>query len=83
MALFNGVKYRLHVGRRLADDAQDIGSRGLPGQRLLGLVEQPRILDGDDCLVGKGLQESDLLVRVRPDFLAIYCDEADNELVFE
>ena len=31
-------------------------------ERLLRLVEQPHILDGDDGLIGEGLQQGDLLV---------------------
>ena len=33
--------------------------------RCLHLVEQPRILDGDDGLVGEGLQQFDVLVGER------------------
>ena len=43
------------VGRRAADDAQDLGRRGLPLQRLLRLVEQAHVLDRDHRLVGEGL----------------------------
>ena len=39
----------------LADDAQDLGGRGLVLERFLGLVEQPRVLDRDHGLVGEGL----------------------------
>ena len=38
-------------------------ARGLLFERLLRLVEQPHILDGDDRLVGERLQERDLLGR--------------------
>ena len=34
-------------------------------QRLLGLVEQPHVLDRDHRLVGEGLQQRDLLVGER------------------
>ena len=40
---------------------QDLGGRGLPLQRLLGLVEQARVLDRDHRLVGEGLQQRDLV----------------------
>ena len=36
---------------------QDLGGRGLPLQRLLGLVEQAHVLDRDHRLVGEGLQQ--------------------------
>ena len=54
-------KHRLHVRRRTGDHLQDVGGRGLPLQRLLRLVEQPRILDGDHGLVGEGLQQLDVM----------------------
>ncbi len=48
------------VGDRLADDLQYLGRGGLPLQRLLRLVEQPRVLDRDHRLVGEGLQQRHL-----------------------
>ena len=59
-------KHRLHVGRRAGDHLQDLGGRGLPLERLLGLVEQAHVLDRDHRLVGEGLQQRDLLVGKRP-----------------
>ena len=32
--LHDGIEHGLYVGRRAADHAQDVGGRGLPGQRL-------------------------------------------------
>jgi hypothetical protein len=40
-----------------------IRRRGLPLQRLLGLVEQPGVLDRDGRLVGEGLEQRDLMIR--------------------
>jgi len=51
------VENGLHVGRRPADDLQDVRRRGLLFERFLGLVEQPRVLDRYDCLVGECLQQ--------------------------
>ena len=48
------------------DHLQDVGRRGLPLQRLLRLVEQPHILDGDHCLVGEGLQQLDVVIGETP-----------------
>ena len=69
-ALNDGVKHRLHVGRRAADDAEHLGGRGLMLQGLaqfrvafLQFFEQPHVLDGNDGLVCEGLQQSDLLLR--------------------
>ena len=53
------VEHRLRVGDRAADDAQHLGGRGLLLERLLGLVEQARVLDRDHRLVGEGLQQRD------------------------
>ena len=58
------------VGRRAADDIEHFRNRGLVFERLrqflrprlLGL-EQARVLDGDDGLVGEGLDEGDLARR--------------------
>ncbi len=54
------VEHRLRVVRRTADDTQDLGGRRLPLQGLLGLVEQPHVLDRDHGLVGKGRHQADL-----------------------
>ena len=58
----DGLEDRLHVVWRFADDAQNLGRRGLLLQRFLRFVEQPRVLDRDHGLVGEGLREGDLLV---------------------
>ena len=42
------------------------------------LVEQPRVLDGDDGLAGEARQQLDLLVGERPHLLAIDGDRADQ-----
>ena len=44
---------------------QHLGRRCLLLQRLLGLVEQARVLDRDHGLVGERLQQCDLLVGER------------------
>src|SRR5437762_1962806 len=66
-ALADGIKHRLHVSRRAADDTEHLGGRGLVLQRLaqrsvalLELVEQPHVLDGDHRLVRERFQELDL-----------------------
>ena len=57
------VEHRRGVGHRAADHLQHLGRGGLLLQRLLGLVEQPRVLDRDHRLMGKGLQQRDFLFR--------------------
>ena len=56
------LKYRVEFPGRRTDDLQHFRSRGLLFQRLLGIIEQPRILDGDDGLVGKGAQQLDVMI---------------------
>ena len=68
-ALDDGVEDRLHVGGRAADDAEHLGRCRLMLQRLAQFrvalaefLEQSHILDGDDGLVGEGLEKRDLIV---------------------
>src|SRR5262245_6979665 len=44
------VEHGLQVERRAANDLEHVGGGGLLLQRLAQLVEQPRVLDGDDGL---------------------------------
>ena len=57
---------------------QHLGGRGLLLQRLPQLIEQPRVLDGDDGLRGEVLDQLDLLVGERPHLLAVDGDDADQ-----
>ena len=84
-AVGDRVEHRLHVGRRAADDAQDLRRRRLLLQRLgdlgvarLQLLEQPHVLDRDHGLVGEGLQQLDLLVGERAHFRSANSDGADG-----
>src|SRR5450631_4664496 len=76
------VEYRLHVIRRTGDHLEDVGRRGLPLQRLLGLVEQSYIFDGDDGLVGEGLKQSELPVRKFETGLRMRENDTADALVF-
>ena len=76
-ALDDGVKDRLHVRRRAADDAEHLGRCRLMLQGLaqfciafLQFFEQPDVLDGDDGLVGEGFEKSDLLIGERTNLRA-------------
>ena len=51
--------------------------------RFAQLVEQPRVLDGDDGLGGEVLHQLDLLVGERPHLLAIDDDGADQLVILE
>src|SRR5262245_5284469 len=66
-ALDNGLKRRTDVRWRGGDHIQDVGAAGLVSEGFLQvtlfrlhLVEQPRILDRNDRLVGKRLDQLDL-----------------------
>ena len=50
---------------------------------MLELVQEPRVLDGDDRLVGEVGDQRDLLVGERADFLALDADDADDLLVLK
>ena len=50
---------------------------------LAQLVEQARVLDGDDGLGGEVRDQLDLLVGERPDLLAVDDDGADQLVVLE
>ncbi len=75
-ALGNGIQHRLHVGRRCRYHAQDFADGGLLLEALLGLVEQPHIVDGDRGLARKRLHERDLVRRKQSRFAPIEEDGA-------
>src|SRR4029079_2193236 len=69
-ALDDGIEHRLHVRGRSADDPEyfrrcRLVFEGLTqfGVALLDFFKQADVLDGDDGLVGKGLEKSYLLFR--------------------
>src|SRR6266567_2950209 len=78
------IEHRLQVERRAADDLEDLGGRGLLLQGLgefpaarLNFVEQPHVLDGDHCLVGKRRHKLDLLGRKWLRCVSAYGNNAD------
>ena len=86
----DGVEGRLRVGRRVTDDLENFRRRRLLLQRfaqviraLTQLIEQPRILDGDNGLRGEVLDQLDLLLVERPHLLAIDRDRADQLAFFQ
>ena len=86
-ALSDDVEDRLYVGRRTGDDLQDLAGRRLLLQGLgevgvlgLQLGEQPRVLDGDDGLIGEGGDNVDLFVGERADLRPPH-EEQSDELV--
>ena len=79
---------RLKIEHRPADDLQHVGGRRLLLQRLLEiasarlhLVEQAHVLDGDDGLIGEGLQEVDLALGEWASLPTCDHEYADNGIV--
>src|SRR4051812_5405334 len=68
-ALDDLFENRFDIGGRRGDYPQDVTAPGLVGQRLPGLVEQPRVFDGDHGLVGERLDQLDLPCRKFSRFL--------------
>ncbi len=60
--LHDGLEHGLHVIRRTSNHLKDFSRGRLPLQRLARLVEQPRVLDCDDSLIGKGLEQLHVVV---------------------
>ena len=73
------VEHRLEIKTRAANDLEHLGGGCLLLQRFAQLVEQPRILDGDHGLIGKGLEQSDLSLREELRLAAAECDRANRD----
>src|SRR6266545_2214916 len=72
-AFDDSIEYRLHVRGRAADDAEHLGGCRLMLQRLaqlrvalLDFFEESHVLDRDDRLSRKGVEQFDLLLGERP-----------------
>src|SRR5262245_61064826 len=79
----HGVEHRLKLARRTGDDAEHFGGCSLLLQRFAQLVEQPRVLDGDDGLSREICDELNLLFREWPDLLAINADSPNQRTLLE
>jgi hypothetical protein len=64
-------KNGLDIGWRTGDDTQHVGGGGLLFQRFAQFAEQPRVLDGNNGLGSKVLDEVDLLFGKRTNLLAV------------
>src|SRR5262245_61034328 len=67
----------------MANDLEHVGGRGLLLQGFTQLVEQPRVLDRDDGLVGEVLDQLDLLVGKGPHLLAVENDGAFDLIILD
>ena len=86
----NDVEHRLQIELRTTDNAQHLACCCLIFERLLQLafagllgLEQPRVLDGDDGLVGKCLYELHLLYGEGMHLAAPAPDDADDNFPSE
>src|SRR6516225_9876367 len=84
------LKDRLQLAGRRTNDSQDLRGRRLLLQRLTEiaralaqLVEQPRVLDGNDSLRGEIADKFDLLSGERTDLLAVNDNCADKLLLLD
>ena len=84
------TEHGLEIEGRAADDLEHVGGRGLLLERLgkiVGalpqLIEQPRILYGDDGLRREVRDQLDLLVSKRADFFAKNADGTDQLSIFQ
>src|SRR6516165_5644249 len=75
------IEHRLQIKGRTADDLEHVGGGGLLLQRFAQFVEQAGVLDGDDSLRGEVLDQLDLLIGERPNYLSVDAEETDH-LVF-
>ena len=72
------VEYWGKVTGRGIDDPQHFGGRGLLLQRLARLGQEPRVLDRDNGLVGKGTDQFDLPLGERLDLLAVQINRSED-----
>ena len=84
-ALDDGVKDRLHIRGRAADDAEHLGRCGLmlrasrsSALRSSSLLEQPHVFDGDDGLVSESFKQGNLLICKRANLCASNHDGSDR-----
>src|SRR5262249_36641032 len=77
------VEDGLQLERRAADDFEHVRSGGLLLQRLPQLVEQARVLDGDDRLLRKIADKLNLLLGERNRRPAVYAQGTYDAVVFE
>src|SRR6516225_8730199 len=72
------VEHRLQVEGRAANDLEHVGGGGLLLEGFAQLVEQARVLDGDDRLACEVPNEIYLLLAERADLTAVHHERADE-----
>src|SRR6516225_8963922 len=79
----HALEYWLKLTGRARNDLQHLGCCGLPLQRFPQLIEQARVLNSNDSLGRKVLDQLDLLVGEQPDLLVVNGDRADQLVLLE
>src|SRR5215470_7687682 len=74
--LSDSVQHGLNAGWRRRNYPKNLACRGLLLECLLRFLKQPHILDGDDGLVGEGLEQPYLLVREERGFFPGNADDS-------
>ena len=75
---YEGVENGRQVKCRAANGLEHVRRPGLLPEGFAKLIEQSRVLDSDDGLVGKILEQRDLIVGKRPHLLAVDIDHAEE-----
>src|SRR5215813_1160557 len=75
------VEHRLHVGRRPADHAQDLARRRQVAVALSQFGEQAPVLNGNNSLVGEGLEERNLVASEAARLAASDAKRSDGVVV--
>src|ERR1700731_4095381 len=78
-----GIEHSLQVEGRTADDLEHVGGGGLLLEGFPQLVEQARVLDGDNRLGGEILYQRDLFFSEGPYLLAVDGDGPHQLIIFE
>src|SRR5262245_25642553 len=81
--LYECLQHGRQIEGRAADDFEHIRSSGLLLQRFTQLVQQARVLDGDDGLSGETLHQLDLLLGERADLCPVDREHADDLIMLE
>src|SRR5262249_57173202 len=77
------IEHYLQIKSRAADDLKHVSSRSLLLKRFAQLIEEPRVLDGDDGLGGKVLNQLDLLVCKWTNLLSVKKNSPLDFIVLE
>src|SRR5262249_31349335 len=87
-ALYDRVEHGLHIRLRAADHTQDVAggslgveSRGELAVARLKLFEQPHVLNGNNRLVGEGLEQADLFLGEWAHLKSSNDDRSDRRLL--